>query len=97
MRAIKVIYKNQLINNLLYKYEPQELEEQLKLCINGFISEYENMKICSKNNNNSVKCYEYFNNDNNFTIIMELCDQNLLELLMEKIKKDKKCFNIEEI
>ena len=97
LRAIKVIYKNQLIQNLSYKYEPQEIEEQLKLCINGFISEFENMKICSTNNNNSVKCYEYFNNDDNFTIIMELCDQSLLQLLMEKIKKDKKCFNIEEI
>ena len=97
LRAIKVIYKNQLIENLSYKYEPKEIEEQLKLCINGFISKFENMKIRSTNNNNSVKCYEYFNNDDNFTIIMELCDKNLLQLLMEKIKKDKKCFNIEEI
>jgi len=58
---------------------------------------FENMKIRSTNNNNLVKCYEYFNNDDNFTIIMELCDQSLLQLLMEKIKKDQKCFNIEEI
>jgi len=36
LRAIKVIDKNQLIENLLYKYEPKEIEEQLKLCINGF-------------------------------------------------------------
>ena len=69
----------------------------MQLCINGFITEFENMKICSNNNNNSVKCYEYFNNDNNFTIIMELCDMNLSQLLKEKIVKYQKCFNLEEI
>ena len=50
-----------------------------------------------KNNNNSVKCYEYFNNDNNFTIIMELCDKNLSKLLMDKFIEKQKCFNSGEI
>ena len=43
------------------------------------------MKICSENNNNSVKCYEYFNNEDNFIIIMELCDMNLLQLLNKRL------------
>ena len=42
--------------------------------------EYKNMIICSKNNINSVKCYEYFCDKNNFVIIMELCAHNLLQL-----------------
>ena len=55
------------------------------------------MKICSNDNENSVKCYEYFMNNDKFIIIMELCDMNLLELLMEKKKVYKKYFNSEEI
>ena len=53
------------------------------------------MKICS--NNNSVKCYEYFINDEYFIIIMELCDENLSKLLNERFKKYNKGFNPEEI
>ena len=77
LRAIKVISLEKLQENLSYQYEANEIEEQLHLCIKGFIEEFNNMKICSNNNNNSVKCYEYFNNKENFVIIMELCDQNL--------------------
>jgi serine/threonine protein kinase len=55
------------------------------------------MKICSKNNKNSLECYEYFNNDKNFVLVMELCDKNLSQLLMERIKKKKKCFSHDEI
>ena len=46
------------------------------------------MKICSNNNSNSVKCYKYFYNTDNFVIIMELCDQNLSQLLNKRFKKD---------
>ena len=42
------------------------------------------MKLCSKNNDNSVKCYEYFQNKDKFVIIMELCDTNLSKLLSDK-------------
>ena len=43
------------------------------------------MKKCSKNNINSVECYEYFISENNdFIIIMEYCDSNLLKLLQQK-------------
>jgi serine/threonine protein kinase len=45
-----------------------------------------------------VKCYEYFNNKENFVIIMELCDKNLSKLLAEKIINNKEeIFNINEI
>ena len=45
-------------------------------------------------NINSVKYYEYFKNENNFVIIMELCDENLLQLLLTK---NKGGFNVKEI
>ena len=97
LRAIKVISLEKIEDNLLSQYGSNEIEEQLNLCINSFIEEFNNMKICSNNNNNSVKCYEYFNNKNNFVIIMELCDQNLSQLLNQRIKNVKNGFNIEEI
>ena len=97
MRAIKVMSIETIRGNLAFKYEIEEIEEQLKKCIEGFIEEYKIMKICSKNNENSVKCYEYFKDENNFVIIMELCDQNLDQLLNKRLKEKKNGFNIKEI
>ena len=56
------------------------------------------MKICTKNNNsNTVNCYEYFKTEENFVIVMELCDKNLSKLLTDKIVKEQKGFNCDEI
>ena len=97
LRAIKVISKEKIEENLLLQYQREEIKEQLKICIEGFIKEFENMKICSNNNDNSVKCYEYFNNEDNFVIIMELCDKNLSQILIRRISEKGKGFNYEEI
>ena len=96
LRAIKVINLQKIKENLMNEYGT-ELKKQLELCINGFMTEFENMKICSLNNENSVKCYEYFNNKDNFIIIMELCDTNLSTVLTEKVEENGKGFNSEEI
>ena len=92
--AIKVMDLDKIRKNFMNIYEDEEIENQIKLCKEGFKNEYENMKICSENNINSVKCYEYFENDNFFVIIMELCDKDLAKLLLER-KKNK--FNKDEI
>ena len=97
IRAIKIMEIKKVRENLSYQYEIEEIKEQLQLFIEGFIQEFENMKICSKNNENSVKCYEYFNNKDNFVIIMELCDENLSEFLNKRIDEEGKGFNPEEI
>ena len=55
------------------------------------------MKIFPKNNNNSVKCYKYFINKENFALIMELCDKNLLQSLNKRFEVEGKEFNSEEI
>ena len=96
-RAIKVMNIEKIKISLLYQYDRDKIEEQLKLCIEGFINEFNYMKICSNKNDNSVKCYEYFNNKENFVIIMELCDQNLEQLLNKKFEIDNKGFNPKEI
>ena len=98
LRAIKVIDLNRIRENPMYQIdENQNIEEKLKSYINRFIEEFEIMKKCCYNNNNSVKCYEYFKNDNNFVIIMELYDKNLSKLLLEKKKEYNRYFNSEEI
>ena len=84
LRAIKVIDLSKIEENLINSYG-LDIEEQIKLCIDGFINEFENMKICSQGNINSVECYEFFNNEKYFVIIMELCDKNLLQLLTVKM------------
>ena len=93
LRAIKVIQLNKLHGNIYTNMdEDEDPEKKFKEYINEYINECENMKICS--NINSVKYYEYFKDENNFVIIMELCDSNLLELLL---KKNKEGFSIKEI
>ena len=97
LRAIKVMNLDKIRESLMYEEEKDDIEEKLKSYINGFFEEYEIMKKCCNNNKNSVKCYEYFYNEDNFTIIMELCDMNLSKLLMEKKKKENRYFNSKEI
>ena len=98
LKAIKVINLDKIKENIINETEEDiDLNKSLELYINGFKKEFENMKICSENNNNSVKCYEYFNNEENFVIIMELCDKNLLQILNKRVKEEGKGFNIEEI
>ena len=97
LRAIKVISIEKIKENLSFQYEEEELQKQLNLCRIRFLKEFEIMKICSNKNNNSVKCYEYFYNQDNFAIIMELCDQNLEDLCMKRFKNLQKGFDTEEI
>ena len=48
----------------------------------------------NKDNNNTVLFYEYFQTENEFCIVHELCDMSFKRLVLEKIenkeKKDKK-------
>ena len=49
------------------------------------------MKICNENNENSVKYYETFENEEKFSIVMELCDESLTQF------KKGRTFNSKEI
>ena len=71
--------------------------DALKKYLEGYIKEFENMNLCSNNNIHSVKCYEYFQTEKLFTIVMELCDKNLSKLLTEKINNTKNAFSVNEI
>ena len=96
LRALKIINKELLKANITKNFILfDEAEEEYKKCINCFMNEIENMKICSQynTNNNSVKFYEYYDTEKEFIIVMELCDENLFSLLQER----KKGLNKEEI
>ena len=74
-RAIKIMD--------LYK---MKIFNEFEKNINRYKNEYEN----TKNNINSVKCYEYFIDDYNFVVVMELCDGSLSQLIKKKIFLMKK-------
>ena len=62
-------------------------EKELKEYKDVFLEEIENMKLIegeNKENQNTVQFYEYFNNEKEFCIVMELCDGDLFELLSNK-------------
>ena len=81
-RAIKVINKEKIKS----EYIKQDENEYQKINEILFIS-VENILLCGSNNKNSVQLYDYFNNEKEFIIVMELCDENLMGLLKRKKKE----------
>ena len=75
--AIKVIDKEKIKIGLRKEYIKQDISEEYNK-IAKFNNEIKYMKICGENNENSVKYYQHFDTDNEFVIIMELCDGNLV-------------------
>ena len=67
LRAIKVINLQKISENLISQYGVEDLKKHFDSSVKGFISEFEIMKLCS-NCDNSVRCYEYFNNEDNFEL-----------------------------
>ena len=90
-RAIKIIDKNLIINPFKNKLIKDPTSEELKPYIDCFYREINNMKKCE--GENTVKFYEFFDTKNEFVIVMELCDLNMLSLLT----KNKAGFTMEEI
>ena len=52
IRAIKKIDKSIIRRQLLGQINNEDIDNELQLCLNGFENEFNNMKLCSKNNNN---------------------------------------------
>jgi len=96
-KAIKIFQLEDILKALQDRYYINEVNNKIKKAYKKYIKriliEIENMKICSYNNIYSVKCYDYFQNEKQIGIIMELCDTNLKEIL----KNRKECFNAKEI
>ena len=90
--AVKKIKKEQLKEDLketlcIDELEDNDFEEE----IIKFNRELENMKICHCEN--SVEIYDYFDAENEFVIVMELCDNTLFK----ELAKTKAGFTAKEI
>ena len=98
-KAIKIMDKGRIRSQLEEHFDPprEATEEDLKPIIDGFFNEVNHMIILQGLNNenqNTVIFDEYFNTDEEFVIIMELCNDNLLQYKSE-VKKN--ILNFEEI
>ena len=82
LRAIKFIDKERIKYNLRNENNSNDIEEKFKEFQINFLNEIKLMKVCE--NENSIKYYEYYNTNENFIIIMELCDTNLQSVLNER-------------
>jgi len=90
--AVKKIFKDKIKKEMKYKKKKSVInEEDFKAEIIKFNKEIENMEICQCQN--SVKIYDYLDTEKEFIIIMELCDQNLMDVLLER----EEGFNSKEI
>ena len=89
--AVKKIFKDKIKKQMKYKKKSVITEEDFKSEIQKFNKEIRNMEICQCEN--SVKIYDFFDTEKEFIIIMELCDQNLMNMLLEK----EEGFSVEEI
>ena len=75
LRAMKIIDKKKMIEKCDEDFFLSELSKSL-----------ENMEICYKDNINSLKLYEYCNNEKALTYITELADENLANFLKKRNK-----------
>ena len=95
IRAIKIFDKHKVRGDYRRNNLNEISDEEMQIYVKGFFNEIENMKIFDENkeNNNIVKFYEYYENDKEIAIIMELCDNNLLNIFTRK----KEPFDTEKI
>ena len=87
LRAIKIYDIDRIRTEFKRKNFRDATEEDLKPYINGFNNEIKNMITLmgkNKNNNNTVKYYEHFHTNDEFAIVMELCDGNLLDFYINR-------------
>ena len=90
--AVKKIKKEQLKEDIKENLCVDEItEDDFKQEINKFNKELENMQKCKCEN--SVEIYDYFDTNDEFVIIMELCDNNLFK----ELAKTKNGFSVEQI
>jgi len=81
--AVKKIYKDKIKEEMKFTLCKDKItEEDFKLEIAKFNKELENMQKCQCEY--SVNIYDYYDNEKEFTIIMELCDETLFHVLCRK-------------
>ena len=82
--ALKIIDKEKIKNLLRNQYMKDDIDNEFKSYFKYFLNEIEYMKICCKDNINSIKLYNYFDTERELVIAMELCDDSLQSILNKK-------------
>ena len=82
-RAIKVINKDNL-KKIISKSKGEDMKSYIDWLYNQIDDYMKKVKEPNKDNRNTVKYYEYFENQKEYAIVMELCDENLANLLEKK-------------
>ena len=94
-RAIKIIKIEDIRLQLNNNFSTDEVNQQIKDIIYRLMNnEIKNMLICGKNNENSVKYYESYETEEEFAIIMELCESNLSKFRGNKKLNSKEIYEI---
>ena len=77
-RALKIIKKKKIKDNFKAINRRNPTDEELKKNYKDIYEEIKFMKLMENNNENknTVKFYESFENDKEFVIVMEYCEQN---------------------
>ena len=93
-RALKIIDKNIIREDFMIENIRKIDDEEMESYIQDFIKETKYMEmIQEKGNKNTVRFYEYFDNENKFIIVMELCDENLVKNIVNK----NQSYNVKQI
>ena len=87
LKAIKVFDKNKIRNEIKRKQFKESTNEDLNRYIKSFHNEINHMKMIqgrNQENINTVLFYESYENEDEFAIVMELCNENMLSLITQK-------------
>ena len=82
-RAIKIIYKNTIRDDLASKFTRKPNEELIEKYIKNYRDEF-NINKTFEGDKNALQYYEFYDSQNEFAIVMELCDENLLNYIVRK-------------
>lgn len=81
--AIKILDKRKIKDSYMTVHLKEITKEEMN---NIFLKEVENMKIAEGidgENENTIKFLEYYDCEDDFVIVMELCDENLTNFIAE--------------
>ena len=94
LRAIKIVKLKSIKLLIKKEYSTEEAIKEINNYIEKLNNEIKLMELCGKNNENSVKYFESYETEDEFVIIMELCNESLKEYAKEKTLNSKEIYNI---
>ena len=95
LRAVKIINLGDIKLELEEEFfTDEQVNEKFNEYIKNLKFEIENMKVCAENNENSVKYYESFETDEEFVLVMELADEDLIKFRKNEKLNSKEVYEI---